>query len=107
MTNDDEEIEKKITSAECLTRSQRSALAVRCGTTQFQGKCAVKDFSNQHGERLEAHLLCEESKMGWTTVCIKTKKKKQKTANFIIKTEKNPFFFLIVNLSINVPHVVV
>lgn len=45
--------------------------------------------------------------MGWTTVCIKTKKKKQKTANFIIKTEKNPFFFLIVNLSINVPHVVV
>lgn len=48
----------------------------------------LKDFSNWHGERLAAHLLREESKMGWTTVCIKTKKKKQKTANFIIKTEK-------------------
>lgn len=65
-----------------------------------------KDFSNQHGESREAHLLREGSKMGWTTVCIKTEKKKQ-TANFIIKTEKNPPFFLIVNLSINVPHVVV
>lgn len=29
--------------------------------------------------------------MGWTTVCIKTKKKKQKPANFIIKTEKTIF----------------
>jgi len=46
--------------------------------------------------------------MGRTTVCIK--QKRNRTPNFIIKTEKKTkqtLFFLIVNLSINVPHVVV
>lgn len=65
-------------------------------------------------ESLEAHLLCEESKMGWTTVCINKQRNKKRL--ILLSRQRNKtkqknhpifFFFLIVNLSLNVPHVVV
>lgn len=68
----------------------------------------------QHGERMDAHPAAWREPSGLDYSLYKNTKKKQKTANFIIKMEKKkkqtkptPFFFLTVNLSINVPHVVV
>lgn len=61
---------------------------------------ARKGFSNPHPTEM-MYLLCEETEnFVWTTVC----KKRKKNPNFI-KTEL--FSFRIVNLSINVTHVVV
>lgn len=68
----------------------------------------------QHGERMDTHPAAWREPSGLDCSLYKNTKKKQKTANFIIKMEEKkktqkptPFFFLTVNLSINVPHVVV
>lgn len=66
------------------------------------GRNCPEGFSHPHPME-RTYLLCEEMEnFVWTTVC--KKKKKKKKPNFI-KTEL--FSFQIVNLSINVTHVVV
>lgn len=76
-----------MSSAECVPPSERCAVAVgverpRLGDTCWEG------FSNGTGRGWNAHPAARREPSGLDYSLYKNTKKKQKTANFIIKMEK-------------------
>lgn len=88
----------QMSSTECVTLSERCAVAVGCERPRSRGYMLGR-ILRQHGERgWTLILLPGESRVGWTTVCIKTRKRNKKQLILLSRWKKkkanqtNPVF---------------